>query len=75
VGYRLYCRVATVVFLLFTVFPVVTKIVQHRLAGDWAHGALHLGSAVIAAYAGWFARSGVPAAWFTWAIVTVLGRR
>jgi len=73
VGYRWYCRVATVVFLLFTAFPLVTKIVQHRLAGDWAHSALHLGSAVIACYAGWFARSELPAALLTWAIAVIYG--
>jgi hypothetical protein len=44
------------VFLLFTVYPVVAKLVEHRLAHDWAHSALHLVSALLAAYAGWFGR-------------------
>ena len=60
-SYRRYCRVATVVFLLFTVYPVVVKTIEHRLAHDWAHSALHLGSAAFAAYAGWLARSVTPA--------------
>jgi hypothetical protein len=52
--YRTYCRVAAVVFAVFTAYPVVTKALDHRLAEDWAHSALHLVSALVAAYAGWF---------------------
>jgi hypothetical protein len=73
VGFRTYCRVATVVFLLFTVYPVITKLAEHRLAHDWAHGALHLGSALVAAYAGWFARSDTLARLFTWAVALTYG--
>jgi len=72
-GYRIYCRVAAVVFLLFTAYPVVMKVHEHRLAGDWAHSALHLGSALFAAYAGWLAASTKPAALFTWAIAVTYG--
>jgi hypothetical protein len=52
--YRTYCRVAAVVFAVFTAYPVITKSLDHRLAHDWAHSALHLVSALLAAYAGWF---------------------
>jgi hypothetical protein len=52
--YRRYCKVATVVFLAFTVYPVFTKLVEHRLAHDWAHSLLHFLSALLAAYAGWY---------------------
>jgi hypothetical protein len=52
--YRTYCRVAAVVFAVFTAYPVITKSLDHRLAHDWAHSALHLVSALVAAYAGWF---------------------
>ena len=71
--YRGYCRVATVVFLLFTIYPVVTKIAEHRLAHDWAHSALHLGSAIVAAYAGWLSRTDTIARLFTWAIAAIYG--
>ena len=73
IGYRIYCRIASVVFLLFTAYPVFVKIQEHRLDGDWAHSALHLGSAVFAAYAGWLAASTAPAALFTWAIAVIYG--
>jgi hypothetical protein len=53
--YRRYCKVATVVFLAFTVYPVFTKLAEHRLAHDWAHSVLHFLSALLAAYAGWIA--------------------
>jgi hypothetical protein len=67
-SYRIYCRVAAVVFFLFTSYPVVTKIADGRLAHDWAHSALHLGSMVVAIYAGWLARPVTPAVLYTWAI-------
>lgn len=68
---RFYCRVAAVVFLLFTVYPLITKLLEHRLAHDWAHGVLHLISAAIGIYAGWFARSTILAALYTWTIAIV----
>jgi len=73
---RVYCRVAAVVFLLFTIYPLITKVLDHRLAHDWAHGLLHLISAAIGIYGGWFAKSDVLAAIYTWTIAvvyTVLG--
>jgi len=68
---RVYCRVAAVVFLLFTIYPLITKVLEHRLAHDWAHGLLHLTSAAIGIYAGWFAKSHVLAAIYTWTIAVV----
>jgi hypothetical protein len=53
--YRRYCRIAAVVFLVFTVYPIFTKLAGHRLAHDWAHSVLHFASALLAAYAGWLA--------------------
>jgi hypothetical protein len=50
---RQYCRITSFVFAAFTVYPVVTKLADHRLAHDWAHSALHLLSTLVAAYAGW----------------------
>lgn len=73
---RVYCRVAAVVFLLFTIYPLITKVLEQRLAHDWAHGLLHLISAAIGIYAGWFAKSDVLAAIYTWIIAigyTALG--
>jgi len=73
---RIYCRVAAVVFLLFTIYPMITKILEHRLHHDWAHGVLHLVSAAVAIYAGWFAKSNTLAVLFTWAVAifyTALG--
>ncbi len=71
--FRFYCRAAAVVFGLYTAYPLVMKIAEDRLAHDWAHSALHLASAVLATYAGWFARSDVPAKMFTWAIGVLYG--
>jgi hypothetical protein len=68
---RVYCRIAAVVFLLFTVYPLITKVLEHRLAHDWAHGLLHLISAAIGIYAGWFAKSHTLAALYTWTIAIV----
>lgn len=52
--YKRYCQVATFVFAAFTGYPVVTKLIQDRLAHDWTHSALHFLSALVALYAGWF---------------------
>ena len=54
--------------MLVTLYTVSTKLLQGRLEHDWAHRVLHLGSALVAAYAGWSARSSAPACAFTWAI-------
>ncbi len=51
-AYRLYCRIVTVVFVINAVYPVTTKLLQERLAEDWLHSVLHLGSALLGAYAG-----------------------
>jgi hypothetical protein len=67
-AYRRYCQAAAVAFTLVTLYTVPTKLLQGRLGHDWAHSVLHLGSAVLAAYAGWPARSSVPARAFTWAV-------
>jgi hypothetical protein len=64
-AYQRYFRVAAVVFALYTVYPVVTKLLDGRLAHDWAHSVLHLVSALFAVYAGWLARSLVSAVLFT----------
>jgi len=68
---RVYCRIAAVVFLLFTLYPLITKLLEHRLAHDWAHVVLHLISAAIGIYAGWFAKSDTLAALYTWTIAIV----
>ncbi len=34
-AYRLYCQIATVVFVINTVYPLTTKLLQERLAEDW----------------------------------------
>lgn len=68
---RVYCRVAAMAFGLYTVYPVITKLAEHRLAHDWAHSALHLISALVAAYAGWLAASDLPARAFAWGIGAV----
>jgi hypothetical protein len=60
-AYRRYCKAAAVAFVLAVLVAVPIKLLQGRLGHDWAHSALHLGSAVLAAYAGWFARSAAPA--------------
>lgn len=58
---RLFCRYAAAVFVAITVYTLITKGLAERLAEDWVHSVLHIGSAAIAAYAGWFARSDRPA--------------
>ncbi|MFC8796717.1 hypothetical protein ACFT2C_03205 [Promicromonospora sp. NPDC057138] len=66
--FRLYCRVAAVLFAGFTVYPVITKLAEHRLAHDWAHSALHLLFCLLAVYAGWAARDARAARLFTGAV-------
>jgi Domain of unknown function (DUF4383) len=66
--YRRYCQTAAVIFLLITVYTVVTKLTQERLAGDWLHSVLHLCSGLVGIYAGWLAASPAPARGFTSAI-------
>jgi hypothetical protein len=72
-AYRWYCRIACLVFVLFTAYPVVTKLAEHRLAHDWAHSALHLISAVVAAYAATYAGSIALARLFTVGVAVVYG--
>jgi hypothetical protein len=67
-AYRRYCQVAAVAFVLVTLYTVPTKLLQGRLGHDWAHSVLHLCSAVLAAYAGWPARSSAPARVVAWAV-------
>jgi uncharacterized membrane protein YfcA len=67
-AYRRYARAAAVAFVLVTLYTVPTKLRQGRLGHDWAHSVLHLGSAVVAAYAGWLAHSSAPARAVTWAV-------
>jgi hypothetical protein len=72
-AYLLYCRVAAILFAGFTFYPLVTKVLEHRLAHDWAHTALHLLSGLMAAYAGWLASGVVPARLFTRAVALSYG--
>lgn len=67
-SYRYYCRVAAVVFAIFTAYPITNKIIEERLANDWAHSALHLLSMLFAGWAGWAAKGVRPARLFVWAI-------
>jgi hypothetical protein len=66
--FRRYCKAAAVAFMLAVLITVPIKLLQSRLGHDWAHSALHLGSALLAAYAGWRAHSSAPARAFTWAV-------
>ncbi len=66
--YCQYSRIATLAFVLITVYTVPVKLLQGRLADDWLHSVLHLGSALLGAYAGWGARDGVAARAFTWGL-------
>jgi uncharacterized protein DUF4383 len=67
-AYRSYCRIATVVFIINTVYPLTTKLLQERLAEDWLHSVLHLCTALFGVYAAWYASNIVPAKVFTWGI-------
>jgi hypothetical protein len=67
-SYYLYCRIAALVFVVNTIYPLSLKIYQQRLAGDWLHTFLHLISALFGAYAGWRATTMLPAKAFTWGI-------
>jgi hypothetical protein len=59
-AYRRSSKAAAVAFVLVTLYTVTSKLLQGRLGHDWAHSLLYLGSAVLAAYAGWLAAR----AWF-----------
>lgn len=67
-AYRLYCRIAALVFVSITAYTVIAKLVHGRLADDWLHSVLHLGSGLAGAYAGWYARDVTPARAFTWGV-------
>ena len=67
-AYLLYCRIGAVVFVINTVYPVTTKLIQERLADDWLHSVLHLCSALFGVYAGWYASNIISAKAFTWFI-------
>ena len=62
---RSFCRYAAVVFVGITAYTLVTKSPDGRLAGDWFHSLLHIGSAALAAHAGWGTRRSAPAVLFT----------
>ena len=70
---RTFSRVAAFVFAAYTIYPLVTKLLQDRLAEDWAHTALHALSSLAAAYAGWLSVSDAPARLYTWAIAISYG--
>jgi len=67
-AYRRYCKAAAAGFVLITLYTVPTKLLQDRLADDWAHSALHVCSAVLVANAGWLARGAGLARAVTWGI-------
>ena len=67
-AYRLYCQVTTLVFVINTIYPVITKLLQERLADDWLHSILHFCSALVGGYAAWYARNIGAAKLFTWGI-------
>ena len=71
--YRRYCRLAAGVFVLITLYTVVSTLAQGRLAEDWLHIVLHAGSALLGAAAGWYRASTVPARLFTWGIGLLYG--
>jgi hypothetical protein len=62
---RSFCRYAAVVFVGITAYTLVTKSLDGRLAGDWFHSLLHIGSAALAAYTGWGTQRRTPAVLFT----------
>ena len=68
---RLLCRSAAIVFVAITAYTVLTKALGGRLAHDWMHSALHLGSAAVATYAGWGTRRAQPAVLFTGVLAVV----
>lgn len=67
-AYLLYCRIGAVVFVINTLYPVTTKLLQERLADDWLHSVLHLCSALFGIYAGWYASNIAWAKVYTWFI-------
>ena len=67
-AYRLSSRVGTGLFILITAYTVPSKVAQERRVVVWLHSLLHLGSALVGAYAGWPSPSLLPAKAFTWGI-------
>ncbi len=72
-AFRLYARGAAVAFFLVAAYTVPSKLLQGRLADDWLHSALHLGSGLLGAWAGWAARGVAPARAFTWGVGLLYG--
>ena len=69
--YRLDCRIAALVFALITLYTLPSKLWQGRLADDWLHTILHLGSGLVGANADRFARGLTPARVFTWGVAAL----
>ena len=72
-SYRVYCRATATAFVLVAVYTVPVKLVQGRLADDWLHSVLHIGSGLLGAFVGWHVREDGPAKAFTWAVGLVYG--
>lgn len=61
-----FARLASLIFLLNTLYPVTVKLMEQRLGHDWLHSLLHLACAVLGAHAGWMSRRATAARAFTW---------
>ena len=72
-SYRLYARGAALAFVLVAAYTVPAKLLQGRLADDWLHSVLHLGSGLLGAWAGWATRGVAPARAFTWGVGLLYG--
>ena len=72
-AWRWYARRAAVAFCLVAASTVPAKLLQGRLADDWLHSALHLGSGLLGAWAGWAACGVAPARAFTWGVGLLYG--
>ncbi len=70
---RLYSRAAAVAFVLVAVYTVALKAPSGELSDDWAHTVLHVATGIVAAFAGWGARSALPARAFAAAIAVGYG--
>ena len=68
---RVFCRYSAMVFVGITVYTVPAKALGGHLADDWMHSLLHLGSAAVAAYAGWGTRRSRAAVLFTGLLAVV----
>ena len=70
-AYTFYSRIAAVIFIVNTLYPLMVKLAQQRLGHDWFHSLLHLICALLGAYVGWRVKGVIAPKVFTLSVGTL----